>query len=76
VTPQLFVVISKRRIKQRTVKEALNNRAWITDIQGAITVGIMLDFLQLWDILSDIVVQPETYWEVFFKWPIFIQGGI
>jgi len=59
LAPRLFAVISKRRIKQHTVKEALNNRAWITDIQGAITVGVMVDVLQLWDILSDVVLQPE-----------------
>jgi len=59
LAPRLFAVISKRRIKQRRVKEALNNRAWIADIHGAITVEVLLDVFQLWDILSGIVLQPE-----------------
>jgi hypothetical protein len=59
LAPQLFAAIPKRRIKRRTVQEALTNRAWIADIQGARTVGVLVDFLHLWDILSVTVLQPE-----------------
>jgi len=59
LAPRLFVVISKGRIKQHRVKLELNNRAWIANIQGAITVEVLLDVFQLWDILSGIVLQPE-----------------
>ena len=54
-----FAVIPKRRIKRNTAQEALTNRAWIADIQGVIAVGVMVDFLHLWDILSVTDLQPE-----------------
>jgi hypothetical protein len=47
LAPQLFAAIPKRRIKRHTVQEALTHRAWIADIQGARTVGVLVDFL-LW----------------------------
>jgi hypothetical protein len=59
LAPRLFAAIPKRRTKQRTVKEALTNRAWIADIKGALTVGVIVDYLHLWDIVSATDLQPE-----------------
>jgi hypothetical protein len=59
LAPRLFAAIPKRRTKQRTVKEALTNRAWIADIKGALTVGVIVDYLHLWDIVLATVLQPE-----------------
>jgi hypothetical protein len=42
------------------VPEALTNHAWIADIQGAQTVGIIAEFLVLWDILSEVILQPRV----------------
>jgi hypothetical protein len=36
--------------------EALMERRWIFDIQGALTVGVIVDFLRLWDILLSVVL--------------------
>jgi len=47
LAPHLFAAIPKRRVKQRTVQDALTNQAWILDIQGARTVGVLVEFLQL-----------------------------
>ncbi|WVZ76088.1 hypothetical protein U9M48_024090, partial [Paspalum notatum var. saurae] len=60
LAPRLFAVIPKRRIKQRTVQEALTNRTWISDIQGALDVGVLTDYLHLWDLLSDLQLQLEV----------------
>ncbi|WVZ62943.1 hypothetical protein U9M48_012631 [Paspalum notatum var. saurae] len=60
LAPRLFAVIPKRRIKQRTVQEALTNRTWISDIQGALDVGVLTDYLHLWDLLSGLQLQPEV----------------
>jgi hypothetical protein len=58
IAPRLFAVIPRRRISKHTVHEALTARQWISDIQGALTVGVIADFLCLWDILLSVVLQP------------------
>lgn len=57
LTPYLFAAVPKRRLNRRTVREALTNYFWIHDIQGAITVGVLAKYLDLWDLLSEIVLQ-------------------
>jgi hypothetical protein len=52
LAPKLFAAVPKKI--DRTVHEALSNRRWLTDIRGAITVGVLADFLDLWDILCSI----------------------
>jgi hypothetical protein len=56
----LFAIIPKRRLKQRSVQDALTNHTWISGIQGTLTVGVIIDYLHLWDILSDFFLQPEV----------------
>jgi hypothetical protein len=51
VAPRLFAAVPKKRINKCTVFEALTENRWISDIQGAITVGAIVDFLHLWDII-------------------------
>jgi hypothetical protein len=43
--PRLFAIIPKRIVSKRTVQEALENRRWISDIKGALTVGAITDYL-------------------------------
>jgi len=58
LAPRLFVATPKRRVKQHTVQDALTNRAWILDIQGALTVGGFVDYFHLWwDLLLDFQLQ-------------------
>jgi hypothetical protein len=49
LAPRLFVAIPKRKAKRRTVRDALTNRAWISDLQGARIVGVVVDFFYLWN---------------------------
>jgi hypothetical protein len=58
IAPRLFQCIPKR-ITKRTVQEALLNRRWISDIKGALLVGVLVDYLQLWNLISEIVLQPS-----------------
>lgn len=60
IAPRLFSIIPKRIINRRTVQQALLNRRWIADIKGALTVGAIVDYLHLWNILANFVLQPNT----------------
>jgi len=51
-------VILQRKRKLRTVQQALTNQTWVSDIQGALTVGVIVEYFQLWD-LYDFELQPE-----------------
>jgi hypothetical protein len=37
----------------------LSNRRWISDIKGALTVGALIEYLHVWEALSDIDMQPN-----------------
>lgn len=56
--PHLFGTVNSRA-KKRTVHEAITGRKWISDIRGALTVEVLTEYLGLWDILSDVMLQPE-----------------
>jgi hypothetical protein len=58
IAPRLAVVVPRTRINKRTVYEALMTRQWISDIQGALTVGVIAEFLHLWDVLT-VQLQPD-----------------
>jgi hypothetical protein len=42
IATRLFQTIPRRITKQRTVHEALPNRRWISDIKGALSVGVLV----------------------------------
>jgi hypothetical protein len=42
--PRILTVIPVRRCKKRTMREALNNHTWISDIQGGLPVGVLIDY--------------------------------
>jgi hypothetical protein len=45
--PNLLAVVPNHIKKSRTVQEAWTNNKWISDIKGALTVGVLADFLDL-----------------------------
>ena len=42
------------------MQQALANRTWILDIKGALTIGVIMEYFQLWDLLYDFELQPEV----------------
>jgi hypothetical protein len=56
----LFAAIPQRRWEQRTIQSALLNQAWIADIQGSLSVDIITDYIQLWDLLDEVQLQQEV----------------
>jgi len=57
--PNLFRIVTARG-KGRTVADALNNRRWISDLKGALTVDVIIEYLQLWDLLENFELQPAV----------------
>jgi hypothetical protein len=60
IAPRLFATIPKRRSNSRTVHEALTARKWVSNIQGALTVGVISEFLHLWGILLNFDLQERV----------------
>jgi hypothetical protein len=76
IVPRLFQTIPRRIAKWRTVQEALLNRRWISDIKGALTVEVLVEYIQLWDILSDVVLQQgisQTCVQHSLRWYLFSE---
>jgi hypothetical protein len=60
LAPLLFAAIPQARRKRRTLQQALQNRAWTADIQGVVTIEIIVEFIQLWELLLVTQLQPEV----------------
>jgi hypothetical protein len=52
-------VISRRALKRRTVAEGLTNRQWVSDIRGGLSVTVLVEYLQLWNLVDGVVLQPD-----------------
>jgi hypothetical protein len=60
IAPRLLLTVPKRIVSKRTVREALTNRRWVSDIKGALTWGALVDYLHLWNAITDVVLQPNS----------------
>jgi hypothetical protein len=45
--------------KKRTVSDALTYLRWVADIRGTLTVAVSTEYLDLWDLLTEVVLQPD-----------------
>ena len=68
VAPNLFRTVSKRTAKRRTVQ----NRRWVRDINGALTVQVWVEYLQVWDLVEGTVLQQDVPDQ--FKWKLTRQA--
>jgi hypothetical protein len=57
VAPRLVAAVPKKTVGKCTVLEALTDNRWISDIHGATIVGVIAEYLILWDILSTVELQ-------------------
>jgi hypothetical protein len=58
LAPRLLAVVGKRNIKKRTVAEAISSHLWITDARAASSIGALVEYLALWDIIMEFSLQP------------------
>jgi hypothetical protein len=65
--PHLFGVVPRRR-RNRFVRDALANRSWVRDISGAPTAPVLCDYVQLWEKLERVQLQPAMPDRFVWKW--------
>jgi hypothetical protein len=56
----LLAVVPNHINKSKTVQEALTDNKWISDIKGALTVGVLADFLDLSESLITVNLLLES----------------
>lgn len=66
-TPNLFRAIGSRR-RSRSVRDALANRQWARGVTGAPTVAVLVEYVQLWDRVDHVQLQPHTPDKFIWKW--------
>lgn len=49
-----------KRADKLIVLQALPKHSWVSDIQGAFSVGVLVEFLNLWGLLFETVLQPDV----------------
>jgi len=52
LAPYLSALVNKRRAKRRTLHETLGQDLWVQDIQDALTVPPLVEYLELWDLVT------------------------
>ncbi|WVZ54502.1 hypothetical protein U9M48_005288, partial [Paspalum notatum var. saurae] len=72
MAPNLVLAIFKRTRKQRTVFQALTNRRWVKDIRGALTVQVLVEYVKVWEMVDDVILEPGV--PDHFRWR-FTQSG-
>jgi hypothetical protein len=72
MAPNLFRAIPKRTIKRNTVAHALFGRSWVHDVKGALTVQVLFEYLQVWDFVEEVVLQPDGPDQ--FRWKLTQDG--
>jgi hypothetical protein len=72
LAPHQFVCVPERCVRRRTVQEALPDNTWLQDIQGHYSVVVLAEFLDIWDLVQEILLQPEV--EDVHKWRFEASG--
>lgn len=69
VAPNLVSLVPRWVFNQWTVAQATENMTWVTDIRGVLSVIVLEEYLQLWDLLEAITLQngvpDHHYWKLF-----------
>ena len=60
IAPNLVKTVTKRTAKRRMVAQAIQNRRWVGDIKGALTIEVLIEYLHIWDIVDDLLLQSDV----------------
>ena len=68
LAPALPAAVRPRAQRQRTVAEGLSNRAWVRDITGALTVQVIIEYLQIWNLVVNQAINDLAEDRFIWKW--------
>jgi len=60
IATNLIKTAGKRTAKPRTVAQATQNRRWVGDINGALTIEVLIEYLHIWDLVDGLLLQPDV----------------
>jgi hypothetical protein len=60
LAPNLIKIISKQAVKQWTVSQALDGKRLVADINEALTVQVLAEYILLWDLLDNFALQQNV----------------
>lgn len=63
----IFAVIPRGR-RRRTVASALQQRSWLRDIRGALTVQVLLDYIRVWSLVDEVILVPGVQDRMCWLW--------
>jgi hypothetical protein len=66
--PELVAAVPLRLRKRRSVASALHGNAWARDVQGALTIPVLVQFLQLHQRLATVVLQAGVQDSFSWRW--------
>jgi hypothetical protein len=53
---------------QRTVVTTLTGHAWICDIEGALTIPMIIQYLQLRAMIQEVILTPGVSDKIIWRW--------
>jgi hypothetical protein len=60
LAPDLLAMVHPRRWNNRTVEAALDQNAWLRDIVGALTLPMLVHYVQVKERLEAFVLDPSS----------------
>jgi hypothetical protein len=46
--------------KIKALAQGLQNRRWVSDISGVLSVQVIVEYLQLWNLVDNLVLHQDT----------------
>jgi hypothetical protein len=68
IAPDLVAAASRHSRRQRTLAEALQDHAWIQDITGALTVQVLMQYIDVREHLQAIHLTPGSADKFLWRW--------
>ena len=60
IAPNLVKTVTKQTAKRRTVAQAIQNRRWVGDIKGALTIEVLIEYLHIWDTVDNLLLRSDV----------------
>jgi hypothetical protein len=68
VVPLLLEHVDGRTCKSRTVEQGMESNAWVRDIDSGLSIPALVQFLALWNLVSNIELVMEVEDKLDWKW--------